>query len=244
VGGKLAGIERKWGMAEEAATAKDNITVQEMLEKLKERKGLLRNGFPGNPEILERVRRLERTDALISEEVHKAAAKGDDLERLSLLDPITELYNHRTIVKELQAELKRAERYEHTTALCLLAIDGFDSLVEHYGLLTGDAVLRVVGNVIRTGVREVDIIGRYTGSNFLFVLPRASAAGAALVAERIRQRVGNQAIIFNWQNFSVTASAGVSAYPEHGAVYDELIARAMEAMSYAIARGGDRVLSV
>lgn len=231
-------------MAEEASTASGNLTIQQMLEALKKRKGLARNGYPGSQEVLERVRRLERTDKLISEEVHKAAAKSDDLERLSVLDPITELYNHRTVVKELQAELKRAERYQHTVALCVMAIDGFDALVEQYGLLTGDAVLRVISHVIRTGVRDVDIVGRYTGSQFLLVLPRTSAAGASLVAERVRQRVGNQAITYNWQSFSLTASAGVSAFPEHGNEYDELIARAMEAMGHAITRGGDRVLSV
>lgn len=231
-------------MAEETATAKNSLTVQEMLGTLKKKKGLAREGYAGNPEILEKVRLLERTGALITEEMHKAAAKGEDIERLSLLDPITELYNHRTVIKELQSEIKRASRYQHEVALCMMEIDGFDQVVEQYGLLTGDAVLRVVGNVLHSGVREVDIIGRYGGSQFLVLLPRTSAAGAALVAERIRQRIANQAITYNWQNFSVTSSAGVACFPEHGTEYDELIARAIEAMAHAIARGGDRVLSV
>ena len=65
-----------------------------------------------------------------------------------------------------------------------------------------------------------------------------------MVGERIRQRIGNQAIVHNWQNFSVTASVGVSTFPDHAAEYDELIACSMEALETALIRGGDRVVSV
>ncbi|HNM50511.1 MAG TPA: hypothetical protein PKN86_12430, partial [Candidatus Obscuribacter sp.] len=62
--------------------------------------------------------------------------------------------------------------------------------------------------------------------------------------ERIRQRVGNQAIVHNWHNFSVTASVGVASFPEHASDYDVLIACAIEALDTALVRGGDRVVSV
>jgi diguanylate cyclase (GGDEF)-like protein len=231
-------------MAEEAMAARKERSLQTMLDQLKKRKGLERKGYPGNPEVLERVRKFEQTDALNTEEAHKAAAKGDDLERLTVLDAVTELYNHTTIVKELRAELKRGTRYQHPVSVCLLTIDGFGSISQDYGTLTGDAVLRVATSVIRSGVREVDMVGRYGEDQFLIVFPQTSGAGATLVADRVRQRIAHQAIMYNWQCFSVTASAGVSTFPEHGQECDELIARALEAMEHAIARGGDRVLTV
>jgi diguanylate cyclase (GGDEF)-like protein len=88
----------------------------------------------------------------------------------------------------------------------------------------------------------VDIPAKYHEQTFAVVLPGADAGAASMVAERIRQRVGNQAISHNWNNFSVTASIGVAAFPAHAAAYDELIARALEALKYAAIRGGDRVL--
>jgi diguanylate cyclase (GGDEF)-like protein len=101
----------------------------------------------------------------------------------------------------------------------------------------------VVANVLRGALRELDIPAKYADQQFCIVLPGTTVAGASLVAERIRQRIGNQAIAHNWQSFSVTASIGVAAYPSDATEYDELIARSIEAMGYAINRGGDRVLA-
>jgi diguanylate cyclase (GGDEF)-like protein len=232
-------------MAEEATGAKPESRLQKMLSNLKKQKGLIPKGYPGKVEVLQKVRAVEEADELATQEVHRAAAKGESvLEQLTVLDPITELYNHRALVKELDSELKRAARYDYPVAVCMLAPDNFPAIGQEYGFLTSDAVLRVIANVIRGGVRESDIIGRYNEHRFVIVLPRTSTAGAGLSAERIRERIGNQAIMYNWQNFSVTASVGVACFAEHAQVCDELLARAMEAMERAMEHGGDRVLAV
>jgi two-component system cell cycle response regulator len=232
-------------MAEEANGAKADSKIQKMLSDLKKRKGLQSQGFAGKEEVLQRIRAVEEADELATQEVHRAAAKGESvLEQLTVLDPITELYNHRTLVKELDSELKRALRYSYPVSVCMIAADNFAAILQEYGGLTADALLRVIANVVRGGVRETDIIGRYNEQRFVVVLPRTSAAGAGLSAERIRERIGNQAIMYNWQNFSVTASAGVATFPDHAETYDELLARAMEAMERAMEHGGDRVLSI
>jgi diguanylate cyclase (GGDEF)-like protein len=75
-------------------------------------------------------------------------------------------------------------------------------------------------------------------------MPKTSLSSAALIAEKVRQKIGNQAITHNWQNFSVTTSVGIASFPEHAHEYDELIARATEVMEQAIERGGDRVIVV
>ena len=107
-----------------------------------------------------------------------------------------------------------------------------------------DALLKIASHAIRSALREVDVACKYSESNYGIILPQTSAAGASLVGERIRQRVGNQAIVHNWHNFSVTASVGVASFPEHASDYDVLIACAIEALDTALVRGGDRVVSV
>jgi two-component system cell cycle response regulator len=104
--------------------------------------------------------------------------------------------------------------------------------------------MRVVANVLRSTLRETDFAAKYASSVFVIVYPQTSAAAAAVAAERIRKRVAHQAINHNWQSFSVTASLGVASYPVHSESYDDLIARGLEALEYALERGGDRVLSV
>ncbi len=228
----------------EETKAAETKTFKELVKRLQEQKGLVTGAFAGNSEILKRVREYEQSQQAVTQQINLAAARGEDLEKLALLDPLTDLYNHRSFIKELKSELNRARRYQHAVALCVLSIDHFDDLVKQYGQLTADAILKIVGNVVKHGVREVDISGRYHGPQFIIALTRSGISGGAIVAERIRQRIGAQAISHNWQSFSLTASFGVAAYPEQAMEYDELIARALEAQEHATARGGDRVLAV
>ncbi len=218
--------------------------LQRIFADSKRRRGIPTDGYLGEQSILNRVRDIEKLGNPQQQAATMSSARGEDIERLALLDGLTELYNYRTFLKELKAELGRAARYKHAVSLCMLSIDDFDAVTQQYGHLTGEAVLKVVANVLRGAVREIDIPAKYTEHEFCIVLPQTHAAGASLLAERIRQRVGNQAITHNWQSFSVTASLGVAAFPTHAEEYDHLIGRASEALEFAIARGGDRVFSV
>jgi len=212
------------------------IEYDKIIQEIKEqRQGALHRA---NAEVVERVREYEKAETTVS-----AASARDGMDRLSLLDSLTELYNFRTFMKELKAELNRAKRYKQSCAIVLLTVDNFDAMVHQYGFLTGDAVLRVVANVLRTTLREADIPAKYGSQEFAIILPQTEPAGAAITAERVRKRIGNQAIAHNWQSFSVTASVGVASFPIHAEKYDELLARATEALHYALERGGDRVLS-
>jgi two-component system, cell cycle response regulator len=214
-----------------------------ILAELKQVRGMTKNGFVGNQDVLAKVRAYETADAAADVQAHSAAVR-DGLDRLAILDPLTELYNHRAFAKELQAELKRAARYHHTVILCMFNIDGFDNVVRTYGQLTGEAMQKVMGSIIKAGIRDGDVAAKYGGPLFAVSFPRTSISDAAILADNIRQKIGNQVISHNWQSFSATASVGLAEFPDHANEYDELIARATEMMEHAIERGGDRVVAV
>lgn len=194
-------------------------------------------------QVLERVKELEQRSILNNTETRMAAAKGEEIERLALLDTLTELYNSRTFLKEIKDELKRAKRYKRPVALCMIAIDGFKDISRQYGALTSDAVLKVIGSVLRGAIRDVDIPARYSAEELAIIFPETNAAGASIVAERIRQRVSSQPITHNWHNLKVSASVGLAAFPAHAREHDELLARSIQALEMAMQRGGDRVCS-
>lgn len=195
-------------------------------------------------QVLERVRELESRSMLQNAQSNMTTNKADELEKLALLDSLTELYNSRTLIKELKDELKRAKRYKRPVSLLMVSVDGHREIQRQYGALTSDAVLKVVSAVLQECVRDVDVAARYSGDEFAIVLPETNAAGAAVVAERIRQRVGTQPVTHNWNNLKVTASIGLASFPAHAREHDELIARSVQALELAVQRGGDRVCAI
>jgi len=229
-------------MVEEGKHLAESKT-QQVMQALKHVRGLKHNGYQGSAEILARVKSYEQS-SLAAEQTPLASARPDDMDRLALLDPLTELHSHRAFLKEMKAELKRAARYKYAIALCMFRVDRFDHVLRQYSQLTGDAVLKVVANVLKNSCNEQDITAMYGEQLFAWAMPKIASSSAALIAEKVRQKVGNQAITHNWQNFSVTTSVGIASFPEHAYEYDELIARATEVMEQAIDRGGDRVILV
>ncbi len=216
-----------------------DLRAEQIFSDLKQSHGGL--GYRGDPQILQSVREFEETNTALPSRPVLASARSEDIERLALLDNLTELYNYKTFIKELKAEMNRARRYQHSVSLCLLTIDNYDWIKQEMGYLTAESVLRILGRVLLGAVRDFDISAKYDDQTFVVVLSGAGAASAALVAERIRQRISNQAISNNWQNFSLTASLGVASFPTHAESHDQLIARAAEALKHALERGGDRV---
>lgn len=192
-------------------------------------------------QVLERVRGIEQGTLAVPEMASLRSAHGEEIERLAVLDQLTELYNVKTFFKELKDAIKRATRYHRSVSLGLLTVDGLKELAQQYDSLTGDAVLRICGHVIRETIREGDIPARYTADRFGIIFPDTAVSKAAILAESLRQRIGTQAVSHNWKNLKITASIGLAAYPASAQMYDELIARSEQALELAIMRGGDRV---
>jgi two-component system cell cycle response regulator len=194
--------------------------------------------------VIERVKELEQRSLLANTQSRLSATKGEEIERLALLDTLTDLYNSRTFLKEIKDELRRAKRYKRPVALCMISIDAFRDITRQFGALTSDAVLKSMGDVLRGAIRDVDIPARYSAEEFAIIFPETNASGASIVAERIRQRVTNQSITHNWHNLKVTASIGLASFPAHARESEELIAKTIQALELAMQRGGDRVCVV
>ncbi|HYN85304.1 MAG TPA: GGDEF domain-containing protein, partial [Pyrinomonadaceae bacterium] len=152
-------------------------------------------------------------------------------ERLSQTDDLTKLHNARFLRQYLSSEVKRARRYGSTVSAMFLDLDDFKAVNDRHGHLVGSHVLMETAAVILASVRAPDVVSRYGGDEFVVILPETGTERAAGVAERVRERLSRHA--FNGGrglSLTLTASFGVSNFPEHAQSPQQLIAAADAAM--------------
>ena len=161
-----------------------------------------------------------------------------ELERLSVTDALTGLYNRRHLMGTLANEVQRSRRLRRTFSVLLADVDHFKQYNDTHGHLGGDAALVKVAEILRKMTRGVDSVARYGGEEFLVMLIEAPIATAAAVGERIRARVAAE----EFGGGTMTVSVGAAEYPTHGDTPEELIASADAAMYQAKGEGRDRVM--
>src|SRR2546426_2211704 len=162
-----------------------------------------------------------------------------ELERLSVTDALTGLYNRRHLMGTLANEVQRSRRLRRTFSVLLADVDHFKQYNDTHGHLAGDGALVKIAEILRKTTRGVDSVARYGGEEFVVMLIEAPIATALTVAERIRSRVAGEA----FEGGHMTVSIGTAEYPAHGDTPEELIASADAAMYQAKSGGRDRVLA-
>jgi diguanylate cyclase (GGDEF)-like protein len=164
----------------------------------------------------------------------------DQLYHLATNDSLTGLVNARSFAARLTQELERNRRYPRPLALIYLDLDDFKVINDSHGHQTGDAVLRLVAEAMRSSVRQADIVGRLGGDEFAVLMPETDPALADQAAERLAAGLRNR---FKGTP-TVTASIGVVSCTVADANTDELLRRADQAMYEAKRAGKDRVVQV
>jgi diguanylate cyclase (GGDEF)-like protein len=167
------------------------------------------------------------------------ASLHEAVERQAVTDELTGLANVRAFLAILDREVERSRRFDTPLGLVILDLDDFKQVNDTYGHQQGDEVLAHVAAVLRDVSRELDTAARYGGEELAVILPQTDAAGAALLAERMREaiealrvpRVGGKGTL------GVTASFGAAALPENAPDRGTLVAAA-DAALYAAKRGG------
>ena len=159
------------------------------------------------------------------------------LEEQATTDGLTGLVNHRTFQERFSAMLGRADRHKFKVSLILTDIDHFKKINDTYGHPTGDQVLKRVAGILKASARKIDIVARYGGEEFAIVLEGTDRVGARMLAERIREEIGQQSFESAKGNFQATLSLGVAVYPDDARVKADVIARADQAL-YAAKHGG------
>ena len=184
--------------------------------------------------------------AMVAEDLSLALANirlREFLREQSMRDPLTGLFNRRFFEEFLIRELARAARKTRQVCMVLLDLDHFKLINDTFGHSAGDMVLRNVGPLLKTHVRESDVACRIGGEEFLLLLAELSLPTAVQRAEAIRKALREMSLTYEEHSLGpITASFGAAAYPDHGRTVESLF-RAADAALYDAKRAGrDRVV--
>ncbi|MGZ3427006.1 MAG: putative bifunctional diguanylate cyclase/phosphodiesterase, partial [Polyangia bacterium] len=192
---------------------------------------------------------LKRHNAELVGELRQSNAM---LEKLAIVDPLTQLYNHAYFHDSLDREVRRASRQDRSFSVVLLDLDGFKAINDSFGHKTGDEVLHRFAESLRGRnrrltdlafrLRENDVAARYGGDEFAVILPDTPKIGAAVLAERLRVQFETLGL-HDSQPVQLTLSLGIAGFPDDAADRDGIIEAADMALHAAKAGGKNRVVS-
>jgi diguanylate cyclase (GGDEF)-like protein len=149
--------------------------------------GLVEQPAETSPADLEVVTHLASIGSLS----FKNAVSRQQISRLTMLDPLTQISNLRGFEKDIAREIARARRGNEALSVLMLEVDEFEELYQHYGEITGRFVLKKVSERVSSGLRATDYLARLSESRLAILLPATCEAPAIDVAERLRKDVEN-----------------------------------------------------
>ncbi|MCE5194971.1 MAG: sensor domain-containing diguanylate cyclase [Nitrospiraceae bacterium] len=156
-----------------------------------------------------------------------------EIKRLSVVDGLTGLFNHRHFQEKLTDEFRRLDRTQKPFSILLLDIDYFKKVNDTYGHPAGDKILQGVANIMKNTMRDIDIAARYGGEEFVAILPDTDSTGAMNIAERLRQQTLDNGFNIDGKNIHVTVSIGISTAAGKSDDKKSLVEKADQALYHA-----------
>lgn len=134
------------------------------------------------------------------------------IKALAEKDSLTLLYNHGAFSRRLAVELERAARYERELSVVMLDLDGFKSINDTHGHLTGDRVLKLTADVLTAHLRMSDVAARFGGDEFALILPETDFEAASAIAGRISSGIAQSVLLSeSGETVRFTSSIGFAA---------------------------------
>jgi len=166
-----------------------------------------------------------------------------NLEKLSVTDYLTGVYNIRYFYSRLEEEFNRAERYHLPLSCVMMDIDYFKKVNDTYGHRVGDCVLRDFAQLVKRHTRKSDLFARYGGEEFILLLPQTPLDGAIVEARRLRKMITSTQFPHLGKGHTITASFGISGFPDEKIKhFDDLISLADNALYAAKRKGRDQIV--
>jgi diguanylate cyclase (GGDEF)-like protein len=142
------------------------------------------------------------------------------MEKLANYDPLTHLYNRRSMTERIEIEIVRMGRTGKPFCLIMFDIDDFKKFNDLYGHECGDKILESLSIILKESIRNQDAASRWGGEEFLVLLPETGKKGGYIVAEKIRKKIELATMEYGENKIQFTITGGVSVYDRPGSLND------------------------
>jgi len=164
-----------------------------------------------------------------------------EVQALAITDSLTGISGRRHFLERAEEEVQRSNKFKSVFSLLIVDVDDFKSYNDKYGHLVGDAILKQISQMVKVNLRQIDLVCRYGGDEFLAVLSEIASSEAETVAERIRKTIESTKIKAYDEFLDVTVSIGVSVFPKDSRLLSRLIERADQALYQVKTAGRNKV---
>ncbi|MCF6310018.1 MAG: GGDEF domain-containing protein [Sulfurimonas sp.] len=154
----------------------------------------------------------------LSTKIKKLEKELEEAKEESKEDFLTKLYNKRALDEFMHVKEAEFKRYDHNFSVVFFDLDHFKDVNDNYGHDAGDAVLSAFAKILKDEAREVDIIGRFGGEEFIAILAETDAEGGAVLAEKVRKKVEKAKFMYKETRIEVTVSCGVCERKTHSSL--------------------------
>lgn len=193
--------------------------------------------------LLQRNMQMIEQCEQLKDQVAVLQMRTADLERAARTDPLTRVFDRGYLNEQLRREFQQATEFRWPLSVIFLDLDRFKQINDKYGHQAGDTVLVATAQLLKNGVRDSDLVGRYGGEEFLVLLPGTDRDGAVAFANRIASAIRRQVHHVGDERVQVTTSIGIATHSENLSFPDcEKLTNAADIALFTAKRGGrDRV---
>lgn len=178
----------------------------------------------------------------------KGWSKLDELKKVEDLvhvDDVTGLYNQRKLLKDVENAVERYNEMKEVFTILFIDIDHFKNVNDGFGHLVGTQLLNKMGELLKSTLRESDLIYRYGGDEFVMIIPDVGEETGAIIGDRVLKAIGNHTFKIDATNvqgsksseFNLTVSIGVATFPADAKDKEEILGIA-DKMMYEAKKGG------
>lgn len=162
----------------------------------------------------------------LHKEIMRRRVTEEKYKKLSITDPLTELYNRRYLFDKGGDEMLRCDRYNRDLSVIMVDADYFKDINDTYGHKAGDLVLQKIAERLNSNLRPSDISSRFGGEEFCLLLPETDMEEALHVAERLRMSICSEPFAYEDKKIELTCSFGIAARKEGETDFSAVLSRA------------------